>query len=463
MSSDSNGEQKNTQDKGESANASLDNNKDSNPDELTKQFNFQNPESYEAAYQLEPFLLEGEALALEFGEADDAEKEPSGEFDREALLEAKLKAKLAGRVSDDDDQVDTIPPETAPNMQIENQIEMKKSGVFAIPDLEETSIEEKVDTNSRLTKFLDSFLSQKKDHINLDKENDLNLNSIISNRFRIEELIGRNFQAYNYKVLEVATGEVYAAKTTRSKTDNKDINQLESEIELQLKLKHENIVEVIEKGKSEDGQLFSIFHLTKGLSVKDLLILNGPITNIENFWLILGPICDALAYAHRLSIVHGNLQPGNIIITKEENKFGLKLLDFGLSSVLKLEQLKQIGDNQEDHTFLYLSPEQCKGEKQSTASDIYNLGILAYELVTGEPPFFGSSAKDIVSGHLSAAVAPKSLSTFESSMPLLDQLERIIVRALDADPDMRIASALEFKLVLKDWFERAKQKANTSE
>ena len=254
-------------------------------------------------------------------------------------------------------------------------------------------------------------------------------------------------------------GKIYAAKTTRSDATAEDLERFNREIQTHSKLSHPNIVDYIETVRLPDGSKFLVMENVKGISLHDVLDIHGPIKQVGNIWSILSQICDALEHAHSQGVIHRDLKSGNVILAKKTTeRMVVKILDFGIAQIDDINALKITSPGRSVGSPLYMSPEQCQGDELTRSSDIYALGVLSYELVTGSVPYNFNTVYEIMKSHCDPGIKPTALTKQLPDVPHIDHLERIIFKALETEQAMRFESVLEFKTVLNDWINRVKEK-----
>lgn len=216
-----------------------------------------------------------------------------------------------------------------------------------------------------------------------------------------------------YKVRHLSLDQIFALKVVRPEiiSDPKAAQRLRNEAQLAGQLVHENIVRVTASGMCEGTPYILMEYLT-GTSLAAKLKQNAPIS-IEELFPIIEQCAHALEHAHQRGIVHLDLKPGNIWLLEEDQ---VKLVDFGIA--------KAIDEGQDSQKLAstgtlvgspaYMSPEQCKGKAPSAASDIYSLGCVIYECLTGEPPFTGEIMSVVLFKHLNDT--PQRLSKHSQAL-----------------------------------------------
>ncbi len=205
---------------------------------------------------------------------------------------------------------------------------------------------------------------------------------------------------------------------------------------------HPNIAYVYHSGRSQDGRLYLVMEYIEGNSLRDLIHLGSTEEQVIN---VIGQVCDALAFAHQKDIIHRDIKPENILLTRDGT---VKVVDFGIA---RLTSAVTVTGNKLIGTPEYMSPEQCKGEKVLFASDIYSLGIVMYEMLTGEVPF----PRPDVADEWKAAMAVARKHIKEMPVPprhrngrISPALEKVTLRALAKDPQKRYRTVMEMKKAL---------------
>jgi serine/threonine-protein kinase len=206
------------------------------------------------------------------------------------------------------------------------------------------------------------------------------------------------------------------------------------EIEIGKRLDHPGIMKVLDSG--EPGQVYMVMEWVDGRLLRKLLTENRNLPR-DRACTITIAICDALDYIHRNGVVHRDLKPENIMIDAEDR---IKLIDFGIAGEagarrLTFGKLSQIAGTPD-----YISPEQVKGKRGDGRSDIYSLGVILYEMVTGETPFSGTNPFLVMNDRLvNNPVPPRELNK-----EISPELQEVIYRALEREPQDRYSTANEF-------------------
>jgi tRNA A-37 threonylcarbamoyl transferase component Bud32 len=256
-------------------------------------------------------------------------------------------------------------------------------------------------------------------------------------RYELRERMGRGGMATVYRGWDTTLDRWVAVKVMHSHlADDKDFRaRFEREAKLIASLNHPNIVQVYDFGMAErvvDGHNEMLYYMVMALIEGDSLRGRmGRQLSLQEIAPILRGACGALGYAHERGMVHRDVTPGNILFTKEGN---VVLADFGIARLVGGSRLTQTGTT--NGTPIYMSPEQGIGEPGDQRSDVYSLGVILYELLTGKPPYDGDTAFAILMKHVQAPIPAASMANANVS----PSLENLLFRALAKEPDTRYPS-----------------------
>ncbi len=262
------------------------------------------------------------------------------------------------------------------------------------------------------------------------------INTLFDGRYRILRRLGSGGMANVYLAEDEELGRRVAIKilNDRHASDESFVERFRREAKNAAGLSHPNIVSIYDRGEAE-GTYYIAMEYLEGRSLKDRIVAEGPLP-ITAAIEAVRQILRALGFAHRAGIVHRDIKPHNVLLAHEGGERRFKVTDFGISRT-SASQMTEAGSIV--GTAQYLSPEQARGAPVDQRSDIYSVGIVLYELLTGQLPFSGETPLEIAMKHLSEV--PKSPSALRPEVP--PDLDMVVLRALAKDPGDRFESAEE--------------------
>ncbi len=268
-----------------------------------------------------------------------------------------------------------------------------------------------------------------------------------SNNYQILNTIATGSTAVLYKAIQTSLDrKVVVKKLHAHLTGDPDFTRrFELEAKTAASLDHENIVRIIDSGVMK-GNYFIVMEYINGSSLKELLD-DGAVMNEEIALLIAHQICLGLEHAHQRGIIHRDIKPANIMISREGM---VKITDFGLAKLKKAGIQQTVADTLVG-TPLYMSPEQAIGEGLDNRSDIFSLGTICYEMVSGKQPFTGDNYAAVIQNIISGTVTPPSRLVEVSG-----EAEQIIMKALSRRPAKRFRSAGEMAAHIENLLGREK-------
>ncbi len=259
----------------------------------------------------------------------------------------------------------------------------------------------------------------------------------ISGRYKILEMVGGGGMANVYLAHDMILDRDVAVKVLRLDfADNEEfIRRFHREAQSATSLAHPNIVNIFDVGEEEDSIYYIVMEYVKGQTLKEYIQNHSPIP-IETSIDIMQQLTSAISHAHNNHIIHRDIKPQNILMDLNGN---VKITDFGIAMALSATSITQT--NSVLGSVHYLSPEQARGGVATNKSDIYSLGIVMFELLTGRLPFSGESAVSIALKHLQSETP--SLRRWNPSIP--QSVENIVLKSTAKDPFHRYASVEEME------------------
>jgi len=267
---------------------------------------------------------------------------------------------------------------------------------------------------------------------------------ILDARYQVIRKLGEGGMSYVYLAQEIGTNDTVAIKVLSPKlaTDKSSVERLRREAGLAMRLEHPNVCRILRLGESDDGLIYLVMPYLQGELLSDREVRAGPMDHATGV-AILRQVCSGLQHAHELHIIHRDLKPENImLLPRDGGGDRAVVMDFGLAkerradpAIQKLTATGIILGTPE-----FMSPEQIRGKPLDARSDIYALGIVAFEMFTGKLPFQGRNAQEMMIARLRGAPTP--LREARPDLPV--GLEKALTRALASNPDDRFTSALDF-------------------
>jgi len=263
--------------------------------------------------------------------------------------------------------------------------------------------------------------------------------TIFANRYEIIEELGKGGMGRVYRAFDKQLEEEVAIKFLKPEiaSDNKNLDRFKNEIKLARKIIHRNVGRMHDLHEEKDS-FFITMEYVAGEDLKSQLRRMGQVP-VGKAVFIAQQIAEGLAEAHKLGIIHRDLKPHNVMIDKEGNA---RIMDFGISRSLGSRELT--GEGVIIGTPDYMSPEQAEGKEADARSDVYSLGVILYEMVTGRVPFEGETALAIAMKHRTEV--PRDPKLANAQVP--EDLSRVVLKCLEKDKEKRYQSADELYLEL---------------
>ncbi|GIU92781.1 MAG: serine/threonine-protein kinase PknB [Acidimicrobiia bacterium] len=259
----------------------------------------------------------------------------------------------------------------------------------------------------------------------------------LTDRYRIVSHLARGGMADVYRGYDELLGRNVAIKVLHQQLSNDEafVKRFRKEAQAAANLTHPNIVGIYDWGQF-DSTYFIVMELVEGRSLRDVLRSEGPLLP-RRATEIAAEVAAALSVAHRAGLVHRDVKPGNILLAPDGT---VKVTDFGIARAWDdSQELTRTGAVM--GTATYFSPEQAQGGKVDERSDIYSLGVVLYEMLTGQPPFRGDSPVAVAYQHVSAEAPPPS--RLNPDVPA--ELDAIVGKCLQKDPQARYQTAEELR------------------
>jgi len=278
---------------------------------------------------------------------------------------------------------------------------------------------------------------------------ELDVGSEVDGRYKITELIGEGGMGKVYLAEHVEIGKRVAIKVLHPSYSRMPdlVERFRREARAASKIGHPNIVDVTDSGSTPDGSVYFVMEYLEGVELGSIIEREGAL-DVARALRITGQICRALAAAHREGIIHRDLKPENIfLITRGGEADVVKVLDFGIAKTTEAEAARErrlTSPGMAMGTPEYMAPEQAAGRPADARTDIYSLGAIMYEMVTGVPPYQGDNFMEILTKK--ATQDPPPPLTIRPELP--NQVSELVISAMSRNPDGRpqTMESLEYEL-----------------
>lgn len=277
----------------------------------------------------------------------------------------------------------------------------------------------------------------------------------LDEKYCVEERLGAGGMGAVYRARHLSMDRPVAIKVLHQRLVEDEAARVRFQIEARaaVLLQHSNAVSVTDFGQTSEGCVYIVMELLEGRTLREILSREAPIETARAVSIML-QVSDAVAAAHEAGIIHRDLKPANILVTQSADQPAVvKVLDFGIAKFASDKCIDEPTLTQRDTiigTPRYMAPEQSNGFELTPAADVYSLGVILYELMTGMAPFTGSTPAEIAQKH--ATDPPHSPREIVAAIP--EDVERVVLHALEKQPADRPANAAEFRRELFEAAER---------
>jgi serine/threonine protein kinase/tetratricopeptide (TPR) repeat protein len=282
----------------------------------------------------------------------------------------------------------------------------------------------------------------------IDLPDEALIGRVIAGKFGLRRCVGSGASGTVYQADQLALGRTVAIKVLRAELarDARFVARFQDEAMAASRLNHPNTVSVIDYGQTEDGLLYMVMEFLRGPTLTH--VLRNETLRPSRIADLVAQILSGLEEAHDAGVIHADLKSDNVVVERRRGDWDLvKVVDFGIARLVgKESSLNQAGEKTICGTPEYMSPEVIQGEDPTFASDLYSVGVMLYELLTGSTPFAGGASIEVLRRHLVEQPIPPSLR--RPDMKIDPVLEECALRALGKDPGRRFASATEFRNAL---------------
>jgi serine/threonine protein kinase len=270
---------------------------------------------------------------------------------------------------------------------------------------------------------------------------------ILDDRYEILTLLAEGGMGAIYRARRTLLGDEVAIKIVRSEQTGKGPrDRFFRESRASARLRHPNIVSILDFNVDDEDHPFLVMELLNGLSIKDEIAAQGRLS-VAHVREIVPPLCAALQFAHSLGIVHRDLKPANIVAHEfAPGQRVYKIVDFGIANLRESEETRLTGPHEFLGTLAYASPEQLTGAPVDARSDIYSFGAVVFEMLTGRQPFAGPDAMAILNAHMNLPV-PR-ISECAPGVPAW--MDLAVSRALAKQPEQRWSTIAELGQALAE-------------
>ncbi len=277
----------------------------------------------------------------------------------------------------------------------------------------------------------------------VEREQSSLVGQVLADRYRIVRLLGEGGMGQVYEAQHLNINKRFAIKMLRPEVigSAQSLQRFRQEAWAASSIGHENIVEIDDFATLASGQVYLAMEFLDGQSLAERIRDGAPLSPEDAVAVVIA-VGQGLAAAHDKGIVHRDMKPENIFLARKSGRVVAKILDFGIAKMSGGDEPSNLTRTGAIFgTPLYMSPEQAKGKPADARADVYALGVILYELLTGSVPFGGESSVEILSQHIGAAPVPPS--EVAPDRAIAPTLEALVLRALEKEPEARQSSMAE--------------------
>lgn len=267
----------------------------------------------------------------------------------------------------------------------------------------------------------------------------------LADRYYIQSVIGHGGMGVVYKARHELMDRIVAIKMLQKQliSDTLSVKRFQQEAKAACLLKHPNVITLFDFGVTPTGQPYLVMDYLEGVTLDDIIKQDGHV-GVDRCIRIFDQACAALDHAHAKGVIHRDLKPGNIMLLDQDGtKDFVKVVDFGVAKVLGDDQQKLTQTGEVCGSPVYMSPEQCTGQKLDRRSDIYSFGVVLYEALTGQLPLLGKNMVETMSMHLNEM--PDPFKEVRPDLFIPERLEAVVFKSLAKSPDDRHQSMAELQ------------------
>jgi serine/threonine protein kinase len=278
------------------------------------------------------------------------------------------------------------------------------------------------------------------------------IGTVIADRYKLLSFLGKGGMSTVYRAEHVLTKKIVALKTMNPQlmSDGQNVRRFQQEATAAGRLSHPNAISVHDMGITDDGQPFLTMDYLEGISLSDVVRDTAHLPSLERALKIFIQACDAIQEAHEKGIIHRDIKPSNVmLIHTAQNPDFVKVLDFGIAKITQegAEKTRLTSTGEVFGSPTYMSPEQCQGKELDARSDVYSMGCLMYEVLTGEVPHQGLNVLDTMYKQMNEM--PAGLQILNQDPRQVKDIENIVMKALEKDPTHRFSTMAELRNALQ--------------